>query len=157
MERRPWFMDELNHAGDEHLDPRLRGGVRPQGGLRPDARLSLTAQLRVQRGEHAHRLPYWYLRIRPSRQVCQEFLARGKLVYLEGRLRTREWEGKDGFRRFTTEIVIDILQMLSPRAGVPAPEFLETTPAPEPPGPVPEAPHSRRGRRVRSSARYRSP
>jgi single-strand DNA-binding protein len=37
--------------------------------------------------------------------VCQEFVTRGKLIYLEGRLRTREWEGKDGFRRYTTEIV----------------------------------------------------
>ncbi len=85
-------------------------------------------------------------------QVCQEFLTRGKLVYLEGRLRTREWEGKDGFRRFTTEIVVDILQMLSPRTGAPAPEILDAAPAPEPPGPVPEAPNSRRGRRVAAEA-----
>ncbi len=80
--------------------------------------------------------------------VCQEFLSRGKLVYLEGRLRTREWEGKDGFRRFTTEIVVDILQMLSPRTGAPAPEVHDVTGPPDPPGPVPEAPLSLRRRAV---------
>jgi single-strand DNA-binding protein len=83
--------------------------------------------------------------------VCKEFVTRGKLLYLEGRLRTREWEGKDGFRRYTTEIVVDILQMLSPRAGAVAPEVVDGPDAPEPPGPIPEA-HSRRGRRVAAEA-----
>ncbi len=80
--------------------------------------------------------------------ICQEFLVRGKLVYLEGRLRTREWEGKDGFRRFTTEIVVDILQMLSPRAGASTPEIVDAPPGPEPPGPIPDPPRSPRARRT---------
>jgi len=80
--------------------------------------------------------------------VCQEFLTRGKLLYLEGRLRTREWEGKDGFRRFTTEIVVDILQMLSPRAGASTPEIADAPAGPEPPGPIPDPPRSPRARRT---------
>jgi single-strand DNA-binding protein len=47
--------------------------------------------------------------------VCQEFLSRGKLIYAEGKLRSREWDGKDGFRRYTTEVVCDTIQILSPK------------------------------------------
>ena len=47
--------------------------------------------------------------------ICQEFLTRGKLIYAEGRLRSHEWDGKDGFRRYTTEVVIDFMQILSPK------------------------------------------
>lgn len=47
--------------------------------------------------------------------VCQEYLTRGKLIYADGKLRSKEWDGKDGFRRYTTEVVIDVMQMLSPK------------------------------------------
>ena len=46
---------------------------------------------------------------------CQEYLSRGKLIYVEGKLRSKEWDGKDGFRRYTTEVVIDFMQILSPK------------------------------------------
>ncbi|GAC1333694.1 MAG: hypothetical protein NVSMB17_14420 [Candidatus Dormibacteria bacterium] len=48
-------------------------------------------------------------------EVCAEYLTKGRLVYFEGKLRTREWEGKDGLHRYTTEVVADQMQMLSPR------------------------------------------
>lgn len=37
-------------------------------------------------------------------EVCGEYLKKGRQVYVEGRIETREWEDKDGQRRFTTEI-----------------------------------------------------
>ena len=52
--------------------------------------------------------------------ICHEFLTRGKLIYTEGRLRSHEWDGKDGLRRYTTEVVIDQMKMLSPKADSPA-------------------------------------
>jgi len=48
-------------------------------------------------------------------EVCSDYLTKGRLVYFEGKLRTREWEGKDGLHRYTTEVVADQMQMLSPR------------------------------------------
>ncbi len=48
--------------------------------------------------------------------VCQEYLSRGKLIYADGKLRSKEWDGKDGFRRYTTEVVIDFMQILSPKS-----------------------------------------
>lgn len=50
-------------------------------------------------------------------EICGEYLHKGKQVYIEGRLQTREWEDKDGNRRWTTEIVADTMQMLGPKGG----------------------------------------
>jgi single-strand DNA-binding protein len=48
-------------------------------------------------------------------EVCSDYLRKGRLVYIEGKLRTREWDGKDGLHRYTTEVVADHMQMLSPK------------------------------------------
>lgn len=52
-------------------------------------------------------------------EICGQYLNKGKQVYIEGRLRTRSWEDKDGNRRFTTEIVANQMQMLG-TMGAPA-------------------------------------
>lgn len=44
-------------------------------------------------------------------EICGEYLAKGRQIYIEGRLQTRSWE-KDGITRYTTEIVADRMQML---------------------------------------------
>jgi len=48
-------------------------------------------------------------------EICGEYLSKGRQVYIEGRLQTREWEDKDGNRRWTTEIVAREMQMLGSR------------------------------------------
>ena len=50
-------------------------------------------------------------------EVCGEYLKKGRQVYIEGRLQTREWQDKDGNRRWTTEVVTDTMQMLGNRGG----------------------------------------
>jgi single-strand DNA-binding protein len=52
-------------------------------------------------------------------EICGEYLNKGKQVYIEGRLRTRTWEDKDGNKRSTTEIMATRMQMLG-AAGAPA-------------------------------------
>lgn len=52
--------------------------------------------------------------------ICGQFLAKGRKVYVEGRLQTREWEGQDGVKRYRTEIVAENMIMLD-RAGAAAP------------------------------------
>ncbi len=49
-------------------------------------------------------------------EICGEYLAKGKLVYVEGRLQTRSWE-KDGITRYMTEIVANEMKMLEPRGA----------------------------------------
>jgi len=48
-------------------------------------------------------------------ELAQKYLHKGSLVFIEGRLRTRNWEDKDKNRRFSTEIVADNLVMLDKR------------------------------------------
>jgi len=50
-------------------------------------------------------------------EICGEYLNKGKQVYIEGRLRTRSWEDKDGNKRSTTEIVATGMQMLGARGA----------------------------------------
>jgi len=47
-------------------------------------------------------------------EICGEYLAKGKRVYIEGKLRTRAWEDRDGNKRYTTEILAQTMQMLGP-------------------------------------------
>ncbi|MGZ5242852.1 MAG: single-stranded DNA-binding protein [Bacteroidia bacterium] len=48
-------------------------------------------------------------------EVSEKFLHKGKLVFIEGKLRTRSWEDKDGNKKYATEIVADNITMLSKR------------------------------------------
>ena len=53
-------------------------------------------------------------------EICGEYLSKGRQVYIEGKLQTRKWQGKDGQDRYTTEVVVDMrgtMQMLGPREG----------------------------------------
>jgi len=50
-------------------------------------------------------------------EIVGEYLKKGSQVYVEGRLQTRKWQGKDGQDRYTTEIVANEMQMLGSRSG----------------------------------------
>ncbi len=49
--------------------------------------------------------------------LCSQFMKKGRKVYLEGRLQTRSWEGKDGVTRQRTEIVLEDMVLLDPRGS----------------------------------------
>ncbi|MEA3640704.1 MAG: single-stranded DNA-binding protein [Lamprobacter sp.] len=53
-------------------------------------------------------------------EIAGQYLRKGSKVYIEGKLRTRKWQGQDGQDRYTTEIVVDIsgsMQMLDSRGS----------------------------------------
>lgn len=50
-------------------------------------------------------------------EICEQYLKKGKLVYIEGYLKTRSWEGENGEKRFKTEIVAEDMVILSKRSG----------------------------------------
>lgn len=54
-------------------------------------------------------------------EICGEYLSKGKSVYIEGTLRTRSWQDKEGNNRYTTEIVARTMQILSPSGEKQAP------------------------------------
>jgi single-strand DNA-binding protein len=49
-------------------------------------------------------------------EICAEYLEKGKLVYIEGKIQTREWEGKDGTKKRTTEIIASEMKMLESKS-----------------------------------------
>lgn len=49
-------------------------------------------------------------------ELAQKYLHKGSLIYVEGRLRTRSWEDKEGNKKFATEVVCDNLIMLEKRS-----------------------------------------
>ena len=48
-------------------------------------------------------------------EICGEYLSKGKQVFIEGRIQTRDWEDKEGIKRYTTEIVANEMKMLGAR------------------------------------------
>jgi len=70
--------------------------------------------------------------------LSKRFLAKGRQVYVEGRIRTREWNDKDGNKRRTTEIIATQMVLLGSR-----PEGMEANAVP--PSPVQRAPEADQG------------
>jgi single-strand DNA-binding protein len=60
-----------------------------------------------------HRIVVWG----KQAETCANYLQKGRSVYIEGRLQTREWEDKEGQKRQTTEIVAQTVQFLGSRDG----------------------------------------
>lgn len=57
-------------------------------------------------------------------EIAQTYLKKGRKVFVEGRMQTREWEGEDGIKRYKMEIVADNLILLD-RAGAPTGEGMD--------------------------------
>jgi single-strand DNA-binding protein len=55
-----------------------------------------------------HRLVFW----RQLAEICGKYLHKGKQIYVEGKLQTRKWQDQSGIDRYTTEIIVDKMQML---------------------------------------------
>ncbi len=69
-------------------------------------------------------------------EIAGEYLKKGSQVYVEGRLRTRKWQDKDGQDRYTTEVVAERMQMLGSRAGSGEPRQKSEPKAAEPKAPA---------------------
>jgi single-strand DNA-binding protein len=65
-------------------------------------------------------------------ETCSQYLQKGRRAYVEGRLRTRSWEGQDGQRRFRTEVIANTVLFLDRAQAMPLPgeEAAETAAEP---------------------------
>lgn len=84
-----------------------------------------------------HRIVAW----RRLAEICDEYLSKGRQVYVEGKLQTRSWE-KDGVKRYTTEIVASSVQFLGrqTKEKVPPPVSVEAPPVPSEASPTVDIP-----------------
>lgn len=123
MASRSWNRVEL--IGNLTRDPELR--FTPSGAAVCTFGLATNRSF-VSEGERKeevdfHRLVAW----NKLAELCNQLLKKGMKVFISGRLQTRSWEGQDGQQRQTTEIVIEDMIILTPRAN-----GEEKAPAPEP-------------------------
>lgn len=67
-------------------------------------------------------------------EIAGQYLKKGSSVYIEGRIKTRKWQNKDGQDQYTTEIEATELKMLGSRGDQPAPSANTFTPSSKPRG-----------------------
>ncbi len=60
-----------------------------------------------------HRVVLW----RNKAELAEKYLSKGRQVYVEGRLRNRQYQDKEGNQRYTTEILCDVINFLGGREG----------------------------------------
>lgn len=100
--------------GNLGRDPELR--YTPGGTPVANFSIATTERWRNSEGENQehtewHNIVAW----RRLAEISGEYLRKGSRVYIEGKIRTRSWEGQDGQKRYRTEIVVDNLMMLDTR------------------------------------------
>jgi single-strand DNA-binding protein len=103
--------------GNLGADPETR--AMPSGSSVANLRIATTESWRdKQSGEQQERTE-WHRVALFGRlaEVAGEYLRKGSQVYIEGSLRTRKWQDKQGNERYTTEIVANDMQMLGGRGG----------------------------------------
>ena len=130
---------DLNRAqliGNVTRDPELRTTTTGQNvcsfGVATNAQWTDAQGAKQSRAEF-HNLVAWG----KLAEICSQYLVKGKKVYVEGRLQTRDWEAQDGAKRTRTEIVLDNMIMLdrgpAPGAAGAAPVEPTLTPVSESP------------------------
>ncbi len=110
----------------------------PDGTLTVTLNIATTEKWKDANGQKQERTE-WHRCVAWARlaEVCQKYLTKGGLVYVDGRLETRKWTDKEGVERYTTQIRMDQMRMLSGRpAGQAAPAGANTAPAAAPTRPM---------------------
>jgi single-strand DNA-binding protein len=69
-----------------------------------------------------HDIVVWNQGNRKLAELCGQYLQKGRMVYIEGRLQTRSWDGQDGKKRYKTEVVAENVQFLDTRGSQPGGE-----------------------------------
>jgi single-strand DNA-binding protein len=108
-------------VGNLGADPETR--YMPSGSAVTNLRIATSEQWKdKQSGEQQERTE-WHRVAMFGRlaEIAAEYLRKGSQVYVEGSLRTRKWQDKDGNDRWSTEVIANEMQMLGGRADASAP------------------------------------
>ena len=101
-------------VGNLGRDPELRHT--PNGQAVVNFTLATSESWTDKSGERQERTE-WHRIVVWGRQaeMCNQYLSKGRTVYVEGRIQTREWEDKEGAKRYTTEINASNVNFIGPR------------------------------------------
>ncbi len=121
-------------VGNLGADPETR--YMPSGGAVTNIRIATSESWKDKNTGEAQERTEWHNVAFFGRlaEIAGEYLRKGSQVYVEGRLRTRKWQDRDGNDRYTTEVIANEMQMLGGRPGSGAPARAESGP---PAGAVP--------------------
>lgn len=111
-------LNKVELIGNLTRDPELR--YTPQGTAVCTFGLATNRYWTTESGEKKedaefHRIVAW----QKLAELCGQLLAKGRKVYVEGRLQTRRWTGQDGVEKTTTEVVINDMIILDSRGSAP--------------------------------------
>jgi single-strand DNA-binding protein len=108
-------------VGNLGADPETR--YMPNGDAVANIRLATTEAWKDKASGEKKELTEWHRVVfyRKLAEIAGQYLKKGSAVYIEGRIRTRKWQDKEGQERYTTEIEANEMQMLGGRASSGAP------------------------------------
>ena len=103
--------------GNLGADPETR--YMPNGDAVATVRLATTETWKDRNSGEKREATEWHRVVffRKLAEIAGQYLKKGSSVYIEGRIRTRKWQDKDGQERYTTEIEATEMQMLGGRGG----------------------------------------
>ncbi len=103
-------------VGNLGRDPEVR--YMPDGGAITNVSIATTDTWKDKSGEKQERTEWHRVAFFGKlAEIAGEYLKKGSQIYVEGALRTRKWQDKDGQDKYTTEIIADRMQMLGSRSG----------------------------------------
>jgi single-strand DNA-binding protein len=107
--------------GNVGNDPEMR--YTPDGKPVTSFNLAVSRRYTTREGERREETE-WFTVVTWNRlaETCNQFLARGRRAYVEGRLRSRVWEGQDGQKRFRNEVIANKVVFLDRQPVAPASE-----------------------------------
>ena len=119
-------MASVNKAiivGNLGRDPEVR--YMPNGDALCNVTVATTESWKDKNTGEKKELTEWHRVVfrRRLAEIAGQYLKKGSSVYIEGRIRTRKWQDKDGQERYTTEIEANEMQMLGSRQGMGAPSM----------------------------------
>ena len=104
-------------VGNLGQDPEIRH--LPSGGAVANISVATTEYWKDKQTGQEQKRTEWHRVVFFNRlaEIVGEYLKKGSLIYVEGKLQTRKWQDKDGQDRYTTEVVANEMQMLGGRGG----------------------------------------
>ena len=125
-------------VGNVGIDPEVR--TTESGVKVARVRLATTERIYDRQNNETKELTEWHTITlwRGLADVVDRYVRKGSQLYIEGRLRTREWVDKDNIKRYTTEILADEMKLLGrrsdnmPQGGGSAPQAVAAAPQPKP-------------------------
>ncbi len=107
-------------VGNLGADPETR--YMPNGDAVTNIRLATTESWKDKNTGEKREMTEWHRVVfyRKLAEIVSQYLKKGSAVYIEGRIRTRKWQDKEGQERYTTEIEASEMQMLGGRQSMPS-------------------------------------